>query len=150
MDCVGPLPKTKSGNKYLFTIMCMATRFPEAIPLRNIKAQTIIKGLIKFFTLVGLPKHIQSDQGCNFMSSVFQQVLYQLKITQHRSSAYHPQSQGAIERFHQTLKTMMRSYCLENQKDWDEGIPLLMFAARESIQETLGFSPFELVFGHAV
>ena len=48
------------------------------------------------------------------------------------------------------LKTMMRSYCLENQKDWDEGIPLLMFAARESIQETIGFSPFELVFGHAV
>ena len=150
VDCVGPLPKTKSGNNYLFTIMCMATRFPEAIPLRNIKAQTIIKALVKFFTLVGLPKHIQSDQGSNFMSSVFQQVLHQLKITQHRSSAYHPQSQGAIERFHQTLKTMMRSYCLENQKDWDEGMPLLMFAARESIQETLGFSPFELVFGHAV
>ena len=150
VDCVGPLPNTKSGNNYLFTIMCMATRFPEAIPLRNIKAQTIIKALVKFFTLVGLPKHIQSDQGSNFMSSVFQQVLHQLKITQHRSSAYHPQSQGAIERFHQTLKMMMRSYCLENQKDWDEGIPLLMFAARESIQETLGFSPFELVFGHAV
>ena len=150
VDCVGPLPKTKSGNNYLFTIMCMATRFPEAIPLRNIKAQTIIKALVKFFTLVGLPKHIQSDQGSNFMLSVFQQVLHQLKITQRRSSAYHPQSQGAIERFHQTLKTMMRSYCLENQKDWDEGIPLLMFAARESIQETLGFSPFELVIGHAV
>ena len=48
------------------------------------------------------------------------------------------------------LKTMMRNYCLENQKDWDEGIPLLMFAAREFIQETLGFSPFELVFGHVV
>ena len=122
--------------------MCMATRFPEAIPLRNIKAQTIIKALVKFFTLVGLPKHIQSDQGSNFMSSVFQQVLHQLKITQHKSSAYHSESQGAIERFHQTLKMMMRSYCLENQKDWDEGIPLLMFAARESIQETLGFSLF--------
>ena len=45
---------------------------------------------------------------------------------------------------------MTRSHCLENQKDWDEGIPLLMFAARESIQETSGFSPFELVSGHAV
>ncbi|XP_065917657.1 uncharacterized protein [Dysidea avara] len=150
VDCVGPLPKTKSGNSYLLTIMCVTTRFPEAIPLWNIKAHTIIKALIRFFTLVGLPKHIQSDQGSNFMSTVFQQVMHQLNITQHRSSAYHPQSQGAIERFHQTLKTMMRSYCFDNQKDWDEGIHLLVFAARESVQETLGFSPFELVFGHVV
>ena len=137
-------------NTYLFTIMCMATRFPEAIPLRNIKAHTIIKALVKFFTFVGLPKHIQSNQGSNFMLTVFQQVIHQLKITQQRSSAHHTQSQGAIERFHQTLKTMMRSYYLENQKDWHESISLLMFVARESIQETLGFSPFELVFGHVV
>ena len=150
VDCVGPLPKTRSGNSYLLTIMCVATRFPKAIPLRNIKAHSVIKALIKFFTLVGLPKHIQSDQGSNFMSNVFQQVMHQLHITQHKSSAYHPQSQGAIERFHQTLKTMMRSYCFDNLKDWDEGIPLLLFAVRESVQETLGFSPFELVFGHMV
>ena len=45
---------------------------------------------------------------------------------------------------------MMRSYCFDNHKDWDEGILLLLFAARESVQETLGFSPFELVFGHVV
>ena len=150
VDCVGPLPKTRSGNNYLLTVMCVATRFPEAIPLWNIKACTVIKALIKFFTLVGLPKHIQSDQGSNFMLTVFQQVMHQLDITQHKSSVYHPQSQGSIERFHQTLKTMMKSYCFDNEKDWDEGIHLLMFAARESVQETLGFSPFELVFGHVV
>jgi hypothetical protein len=40
IDCVGPLPKTKSGNQYLLTIMCASTRFPEAIPLRNIKIGT--------------------------------------------------------------------------------------------------------------
>ena len=56
VDCVGPLIKTKYGNQYLLTIMCMATRFPEAIPLRKISAKSIVKALIKFFTLVGLPK----------------------------------------------------------------------------------------------
>ena len=61
VDCVGPLPKTKSGNQYLLTIMCASTRFPEAIPLRNIKAKAIVKALTKFFTLVGLPKSIQSE-----------------------------------------------------------------------------------------
>ena len=150
IDCVGPLPKTKSGNEYLLTIMCASTRFPEAIPLRNIKTKTIVKALVKFFTFVGLPKSVQSDQGSNFMSGIFQQVMHELGIKQYRSSAYHPESQGVLERFHQTLKNMIRSYCFDTEKDWDEGIHLLLFAVRESVQESLGFSPFELVFGHMV
>ena len=150
IDCVGPLPRTKSGNEYLLTIMCTSTRFPEAIPLRNIKTKSIVKALIKFFTFVGLPKSVQSDQGSNFMSGIFQQVMHELGIKQFRSSAYHPESQGALERFHQTLKNMIRSYCFDTEKDWDEGIHLLLFAVRESVQESLGFSPFELIFGHSV
>ena len=142
IECVGP-----SGNEYLVTIMCASIHFPEAIPLRNIKTKTIAKALIKFFTFVGLPKSVQSNQGSNFMSGIFQQVMHELGIKQYRSSAYHPDSQSGLERFHQTLKNMIRSYCF-TQKDRDEGIHLLLFAVRESVQETLGFSPFELVFGH--
>ena len=77
IDCVGPLPRTKSGNEYLLTIMCTSTHFPEAIPLRNIKTKSIVKALIKFFTFVGLPKSVQSDQGSNFMSGIFQQVMHE-------------------------------------------------------------------------
>ena len=150
IDCVGPLPRTKSGNEYLLTIMCTSTRFPEAIPLRNIKTNSIVKALIKFFTFVGLPKSVQSDQGSNFMSGIFQQVMHELGIKQYRSSTYQPESQGALERFHQTLKNMIKSYCFNTEKDWDEGIHLLLFAVRESVQESLGFSPFELIFGHSV
>ena len=84
------------------------------------------------------------------MSGIFQQVMNELGIRQYKSSAYHPESQGALERWHQTLKNMMRIYCFETERDWDEGKHLLLFAARESVQESLGFSPFELVFGHTV
>ena len=150
VDCVGPLPKTKSGNKFLFTIMCKSTRFPEAIPLRNIKIPKIIDALVRFFTFVGLPESVQSDQGSNFMSGIMQQVMCQLGIKQYRSSAYHPESQGALERFHQTLKNMIRAYCTQYQSEWYQGIHLLLFAAREVVQESLGFSPFELVFGRTV
>ena len=68
-------------------------------------------------------------------------------IEQYASSAYHPESQGAFERFHQTLKNMIRTHCLDFENDWDEGVHLLLFSAGEAVQETLGFSPFELVFG---
>ena len=104
---IGPLPKTKRGNQYLLTIMCASTRFPEAIPLRNIKTPQIVKALVKFYTLFGLPCRMRSDQGSNFMSGLFQEVTFQLGIGQLTSSAYHPQSQGALERFHLTLKSMI-------------------------------------------
>lgn len=68
VDCVGPLPKTRSGNQFLLTIMCISTRFPEAIPLQKITAQAITKALTKFFTTFGLPKTVQMDQGTNFLS----------------------------------------------------------------------------------
>ncbi len=150
IDCVGPLPQTKSGFKYLLTIMCTSTRFPEAIPLRNIKAKTIMEALTKFFTMFGLPKSLQSDQGSNFMSGQFQELMCELGIRQFKSSPYHPESQGALERFHQTLKNMLRSYCFDHDKDWDKGIPFVLFAARETVQDSLGFSPFQLVFGREV
>lgn len=150
VDCVGPLPKTKAGNQYLLTIMCTATRFPEAIPLRKITAPVVIKALIKFFSMFGLPRVVQTDQGTNFMSNLFAQVLKTLKISHRTSSPYHPESQGVLERFHQTLKAMFRKYCLDTGKDWDEGTPLLLFAVREAVQDSLGFSPADLVFGHCV
>lgn len=86
------------------------------------------------------------------MSKVFSQVLEELAVKHQVSSAYHPESQGALERFHQTLKTMLRAYCLQTGKEWDEGIPFLLFAVRETVQESLGCpgSPAELVFGHTV
>ena len=150
IDCVGPLPRTKAGNQYMLTVMCSSTRFPEAIPLRSISTSKIVKALLNFFTKVGLPKIIQTDRGSNFTSKLFQQVTAQLGVTHVCSSAYHPESQGALERFHATLKNMLRTFCVENQREWDEGVPFVMFAAREAMQESLGFSPFELVFGHSV
>ena len=134
----------------MLTFLCTSARFPEAIPLRNFKAKTIVTALIKFFTLVGLPKSIQSDPGSNFMSGVFPQVMYEFGIHQYKSSAYHPESQGAIEQFHQTFKNILKTYCHQTGKDWDEGVHLLLFAVRDSVQESLWFSPFELVFRHSV
>ncbi len=150
LDCVGPLPKSREGHQYILSLMCAATRFPEAVPLRNLKAKTVVKELIKFCSLFGLPRVIQTDRGTNFTSKVFKQVLDDLTVAHVTSSAYHPQSQGALERFHQTLKTTLKTHCVDSGRDWAESLPLLMFAIRESVQDSLGFSPAELVFGHTV
>lgn len=150
IDCVGPLPRSSSGRSYLLTVMCQSTRYPEAYPLRSINARSILKALTTFMSIFGIPEVIQSDQGSNFMSREFAKVLKQLRVRHGVSSAYHPQSQGALERFHQTLKSLLRTYCEELGRDWEEGLPWLMMAVREVTQESTGFSPNDLVFGHEV
>ena len=150
VDCVGPLPKTKKGSQYILTYMCASTRFPEAIPIKDIKATTIIPVLERIFMQYGVPKALQSDQGTNFVSTLFQQVMEQLGIQQYIATAYHPQSQGALERLHQTLKSMLRKYCFDNEQDWDNGLIYVLYALRSTPQESLGFSPFQLLFGRDV
>uniref|UniRef100_A0A9J8A7G0 Gypsy retrotransposon integrase-like protein 1 n=1 Tax=Cyprinus carpio carpio TaxID=630221 RepID=A0A9J8A7G0_CYPCA len=150
IDCVGPLPRSKTGHAYLLTVMCQSTRYPAAYPLRSITTKSILKALTSFMSVFGIPKTIQSDQGSNFMSRQFSKVMQQLKVKHNISSAYHPQSQGGLERFHQTLKSHLRSYCVELDCDWEDGLPWMLLAIREVVHESTGFSPNELVFGHTV
>ncbi|XP_076062488.1 uncharacterized protein LOC143037816 [Oratosquilla oratoria] len=150
IDIVGPLPKTKKGNQYILTTLSPTTRYPDAFPLKNISAKTVANTLTNLFTTFGIPEEIQSDRGSNFTSVLFAEVLKLLGIKQTLSTAYHPQSQGALERFHQTMKSMIRKFCCEEDRDWDEGLQFLLFAIRETPSESLGVSPFELLFGRKV
>ncbi|KAI2643088.1 Retrovirus-related Pol polyprotein from transposon 17.6 [Labeo rohita] len=150
VDCVGPLSPSKAGSTYLLTVMCQATRYPAAYPLRKITTRAVVKALSQFISVFGIPKVVQTDRGTNFTSRMFAQVLQQLRVNHHKSTSYHPESQGSLERFHQTLKQLLKAYCNKLNKDWEEGLPWLMLAAREDVQESLGFSPNDLVFGHKV
>ena len=128
IDVVGPLPPTSAGNKYLFTIMDVTTRYPEAIPVQSIHAKVIVKYVVSFFTHFGMPKKLQSDRDVNFTLNLLMQMLTELGIKHILSSAYHPQSQGALEKHHQILKTMLHAFCYDSGKDWDLAVPFVMFA----------------------
>lgn len=71
-----------------------------------------------------------------------------LGIQQFKSTAYHPQSQGVVERFQPTLKTTIRACCLDTGSEWDDATGLLLFSVRDSVQESLGYTPFQLLYGH--
>ena len=117
MDIVGPLRKTKRGHKFILTIMDFATRYPEAIPLRRIHAATVAEALCGVFTRLGIPEEISSDHGSNFMSELLSKVMELLQIHHLKTSPYHPQTDGMLERFHGTLKGMMRKTCRQ-RNEW--------------------------------
>lgn len=146
VGCVGPLPRTKTGFQYLLTITCTSTGFPEVVPLRKNTATAVAKALTKVFSTLALPTTVQTDRGTHFQSKLFKQALNSLDIKHVVSSAYHPKSQGTLEQWHKTLKSMLRKYCVETYKSWDEGILFELVALRESF----GFSPSQLVFGHTL
>lgn len=73
IDCVSPLPHSKSGSNYLLTVMCLNTRYPAAYPLLSFPARSVDKTLTQFISVLGIPKVIPSDQASNFMSRLFSQ-----------------------------------------------------------------------------
>ena len=150
MDIVGPLIRSKSGNKFILVICDYSTRYPETVPLKNIEAETIAEELGKFFSRMGVPTEILTDQGSNFTSQLLKEVYRMLKIEPIRTSPYHPQTDGLVERFNSTLKSMLKKIAKDDPTEWDSWLPYLLFAYREVPNESTGFSPFELLFGRHI
>ena len=150
MDIVGPLPRSRSGNRYVLVICDYATRFPEAVPMRSIDAENVAEELLKLFARVGIPVEILTNQGANFTSQLLSELYSMLHIHGIRTTPYHPQTDGLVERFNQTIKAMLRKTAVQEGKDWDLLIPYVLFAYREVPQSSTGFSPFELLYGREV
>ena len=132
------------------TMVDYATRYPEAQPLKDIHAETVAEALVNMFARVGIPKEILSDQGSQFLSAVMKEVCRLLSVKQMVTTPYHPMCNGLVEKFNGTLKNMLRRMCSEKPKDWDRYIGPLLFAYREVKQESLGYAPFELLYGRTV
>ena len=124
--------------------------WPEAIPLKSIEAVHVAEELMVLFSRVGVPKEILTDQGTSFTSNLLAEVYRLLHIQPIRTSPYHSQTDSLVERFNQTLKSMLKKAATEEGKDWDKLIPYVLSAYREVPQASTGFSPFELVYGRPV
>jgi hypothetical protein len=151
MDLVGPIqPVTTSGYQYILTVVDYATRYPEATPLKRITTEAVAEALVAIYSRVGIPEEVLTDQGRQFVGEVMREVSRLLSIRQLTTTPYHPQTNGLCERFNGVLKQMLRRMCDERPQDWDRYIAPLLFAYREVPQASLGFSPFELLYGRTV
>ena len=150
MDVVGPLPKTGQGHRYILVVCDYATRYPEAFLLRKFTATAVAEQLIEFFSRHGVPREVLTDQGTNFTASLLKELYERLGVKPIKTTPYHPQTDGLVERFNQTLKQMLKKFVEEEGKNWNKLLPYVLFAYREVPQATTGFSPFELVYGRDV
>lgn len=127
MDLVGPLLKSAHGHEHILVIVDYTTRYPEALPLRKATAKAIAREIFLLFSRVGIPSDILTDQGTPFMSRLMADLCKLLQVKQLRTSVYHPQTDGLVERFNQTLKRMLRRVVVEDGRDWDLMLPYVLF-----------------------
>ena len=138
MDVFGPLNRTKAGNKYILVLMDYATKWPEAFALRNVTTETIVNCIIKVTTRIGVPQELLTDNGSNFMSKVMKKYCSMTGIEQIRTSPYHPQTDGMVERFNATLKRLLRKLTQNSEVEWDLCLPYVLWSYRGTIHKTTG------------
>ncbi len=149
VDLVGPLPKAKRGVRYLFTYVCLASRWPEAIPMRTASATEAAQCFVDIISRTGIPLKVLSDRGTIFLGKLMSGLYEMLGIDAIATSPYRSQSNGVVERLHGTLKPML-SKAIDAGIDWSVFLPLALFAIRQVPNRDVGFSPHCLVYGKDV
>ena len=145
MNLVGPLPPS-NGSTYLLTVVDRFSRWPEAIPLSNITSASCAQALISHWIAhFGIPVDMSSDRGTQFTSQLWASIAQLLGTQLHHTTAYHPQANGLVERFHRYLKSALRARL--TGPNWTQELPWVLLGVQTAPKEDLGCSSAEMVYG---
>ena len=134
------------GNRYLVVLQDYFTKWAEAVPMPDQTAERIVRALIDIFSRFGIPEIVHSDKGRNFESTILKKTCAAFGIVKSRTTSYHPQGDGMVERLNRTLLQLLRAY-VQQQSDWECQLPLLLYAYRTARHTSTHLSPFLLLMG---
>ena len=145
MDILGPLPRTKHGNRFLLVIADRYSKVTKTVPLRTVTALSVSRAFCDHWAYVyGPPVSLLTDNGPQFTAKFFQAVCAELGIQKVFTTAYHPQTNGQVERYNRTILASLRGYVAARQDDWDDFTSAVTFAYNCRVHSSLGMPPFEL------
>ena len=140
-----------NGFRYLLTAVDRFTRWPIAVPIPDISAETVMDalahGLVASF---GIPSSITTDRGSQFSSALWQQLLKTWNIKAHFTTAYHPAANGLVERFHRRLKEALIALGNDEPSNWFWRLPCALLAIRTTLKPDVGASPADMVYGEGL
>ena len=148
IDLVGPLPPSE-GFTYLLTCMDRFTRWPEAIPISAITAEVVAQAFVTgWIARFGIPSTIITDCGQQFESELWSILMRLLGTKRSRTTAYHPQSNGMVERFHRQLKASLKAQ--QNPTTWMDSLPLVLLGIRTALKEDIRATAAEMILWYSL
>jgi hypothetical protein len=149
MDFIMGLPRTQSRYDSIWVIVDRLTNVAHFIPVKTTysRSQLVELYMLRIVYLHGVPKKIVSDRGTQFTLSFWERLHETLDTQLYFSSAYHPQTDGQIERVNQILEDMLRACALQYGRSWDKSLLYAKFNYNNSYQESLKMAPFEMLYG---
>ena len=146
LDYLEPLPLS-NGFRYLLVVIDSTSLFPEIFSTKTCDADETAKILYEqFFCRYGCPLSILTDRGTSFRSSLISALCKLFKVKQIFTSSYYSQTNFPAENINSIILKFLRIYC-KNQSDWSEILPAILMSYRASTTTSLGFSPFDVLFG---
>ena len=144
IDIVGPLPPSQ-GYTYLLTCVDRYTRWPEAIPISTITSEAVAQAFVRgWISRFGVPSTIVTDRGRQFESHLWNNLMALLGTKRSRTTSYHPQANGIVERFHRQLKAALKAQ--PNPDAWMTSLPILL-GIRTALKQDLNATTAEMVYG---
>ena len=148
MDLVGPLPTSRHGNRYLLVCSDYFSRWPEAYPLPTMTAAAVADVFFRnWICRFGAPEQLHTDQGTQFESELFSELCRLMNIRKTRTTAYHPQGDGLVERLNRTIVSTLRVYVADLPTFWDQYVSTVLLAYRTAKHSSTQFTPAQLMFG---
>ena len=148
IDLVEPIQKIKPDEyRYVIVLTDYLTKWPEAEAIKNKEASTVAKFITKVVSRYIDAKVIITDQGREFCNVVDDDICCRIGIDHHRTTAYHPQSNGQTEHYNQTLCNSLVKYLNDEQDNWDDFIGPVLLAYRTSVHKSTKKTPYFLAFG---
>ncbi|BHF77770.1 hypothetical protein SprV_0602088000 [Sparganum proliferum] len=145
LDLIGPLPPSH-GYTHIPTAVDRFTRWPIVVPISDTSAENIaMVFLTHWISTFGVPATLTTDRGSQFQSSLFREFTRLLGCAHITTTAYHPASNGLVERLHRQLKSALMSQT--ESATWSVNLPLVLFGIRSSVKEDIQCTAAELVYG---
>jgi len=146
VDLVGPLPQAADGSTHLLTVIDRTTRWPEVLPIKGTTAQVVADSFMQLWVgRFGVPAVVTTDRGAQFLSNTWACLCRTLGIKHVKTTAYHPQANGLVERFHRQLKEALRAR--GSGADWAAHLPWVLLGLRAAPKEEAGVSSGEVALG---
>src|SRR3954471_19564576 len=150
IDVMGPLPRTMTGKRYIVVAVDHFTKWVEVKAIEEADAQTIVPFIYEsIICRHGIPQILSSDRGSEFVNELVTTLTRVYGIKHIRTTAYHPQGNGQVERINRTIKDILAKIT-PNKGDWSHYLPSVLFATRVTKSATTKFSPSELLYGHQI